>query len=606
MSDPRELELARRELQRLGYLSHRVERFLLRDALAPVGEPRAIALLALKVGLLVGSLLALANTLALALANDLLSAAPSDLLPLFLHLLPPLVVAAALGFVAVVAGFLFALKLFPRRSLEWLILGVTFIATALLFGWAIFRASDLLLGLPRWQRVVAGLALPLVAAAVAKLLANGLLSIAIRLTRMTPRERLVSRKTILAVTLAILALVSGAALLVPQRELVAAPSALPSTAGERVLLVGIDGILGEEFDYLLARGSLPGLARLVHDGGIVASYRRGSGIEPAEFWTTIATGVGGARHGVRAVDSFRPLGLTTTLARNGPWRVWWSGVAQPLGLAEHRPLLANRRTAFTFWELAARGGAPAVAVDWWATFPPEPLAGLVISHGAYHLLLDGHLDAVAPADRARDLARLARSTGPGPAGETLTAALPASLADEVLRRAILPDRFYREAARREAARQPRAMALYLPAVDLLAEGWVGGDVALADLVRIELAETDALISELAAGVGTVVVVLDPGRRSGEQGRLLIARSPGSPGRSCRAENRVEVAPEVVGAVLMRSLGLPQSAELPEPPAFCSWPDPPARIAGFGARTPSSETPGDSRDYLENLRSLGYL
>ncbi len=75
---------------------------------------------------------------------------------------------------------------------------MTFLATALLFGWAVFRASDLLLGLPRWQRVVAGLALPLVAAAVAKLLANGLLSIAIRLTRMTPRERLVSRKTILA------------------------------------------------------------------------------------------------------------------------------------------------------------------------------------------------------------------------------------------------------------------------------------------------------------------------------------------------------------------------------------------------------------------------
>ena len=73
MSDPRELELARRELQRLGYLSHRVERFLLRDALEPVGEPRALALLAAKVGLLAGMLLALANTLALASANGLLA-----------------------------------------------------------------------------------------------------------------------------------------------------------------------------------------------------------------------------------------------------------------------------------------------------------------------------------------------------------------------------------------------------------------------------------------------------------------------------------------------------------------------------------------------------
>ncbi len=67
-----------------------------------------------------------------------------------------------------------------------------------------------------------------------------------------------------------------------------------------------------------------------------------------------------------------------------------------------------------------------------------------------------------------------------------------------------------------------------------------------------------------------------------------------------------MAPEAVAAALIRALGLPQSAELPEPPAFCSWPEPPARVTGFGERSPGGELPGDSRDYLENLRSLGYL
>ena len=502
MSDPRELEIARRELQRLGYLSHRVERFLLRDALEPVGDPRALALLSGKVGLLSGMLLALANTLALAAANGLFATAPGDLLPLFLHLLLPMVVAAALGFVAVVGGFLFALKLFPRRSLEWLILGVTFVATALLFGWAVLSASNLLLGLPRWQRVVAGIALPLVAAAVAKLLANGLLSIAIRMTRMTPRERLVSRKAILTVTGSILAIVSVVAVAVPQRASLPAPSSLPRSAGERALLVGVDGVLGEEFDYLLARGALPAMSQLMRDGAVVAKYERASGIEPAEFWTTVATGVGGDRHGVRSVDSFRPVGLATALARSGPWRLWWSGVAVPLGLAEHRPLLANRRTAFTFWELSARGGAPVASVDWWATFPPEPLSGLVVSHGAYQLLLDGHLAAVAPAGRAADLARLARTIEPGPSGSTMVAALPSKLAEAVLQRAILPDRFYREVVRHEAARHPDAVAVYLPAVDLVAEGWIGGDVALADLVRFELEEADRLIGDWARSMAT--------------------------------------------------------------------------------------------------------
>ena len=72
MSDPRELEIARRELQRLGYLSHRVERFLLRDALEPVGEPRALALLAGKVGLLAG--ITRAFVLELAASNEMTSA----------------------------------------------------------------------------------------------------------------------------------------------------------------------------------------------------------------------------------------------------------------------------------------------------------------------------------------------------------------------------------------------------------------------------------------------------------------------------------------------------------------------------------------------------
>ena len=93
------------------------------------------------------------------------------------------------------------------------------------------------------------------------------------------------------------------------------------------MLLGLDGILAEEFDYLLARGSLRTMARLVDGGAVVASYRRAAEVEPAEFWTTVATGVGGARHGVRAFDSFRPLGLETALARSGPWRAWWSRAA---------------------------------------------------------------------------------------------------------------------------------------------------------------------------------------------------------------------------------------------------------------------------------------
>ena len=604
MSDPRSLELARRELQRLGYLKHRVERFLLSDAVSAAGEPRAFLLVSIKVGLLAGTLLALANVLVLGVANDLFRAAPADLLPLFAHLWPPLVLFCALGFVAAAGGFLFALRLFPRRSLEVLILGVAFVATGTLFGWAVFRARDVLFDLGRGPRVVAAIVLPLLAAGVAKLLANGLLSLAIRLTRLTPRERLVSRRTILAVLGGTLGLLTAVALAWPEAKRVVAPPALPMAPGETVAFVGLDGILPGELDYLLARGALPELARRIAAGGVVARYARPAGVEPAELWTTFATGVDSTRHGVGAVDGYRPVGLESTLSRSGPWTYWFRFVARPLRVAEHRPILAGRRRAFAFWELAAHGGAPVAAVNWWATYPAAPIPGLIVAHGAFQLL-SGHADgAVSPSNRAADLAALAAATSAGAFGETLAAALPEEPAKSALDKAMRPDRFYREVARREDA--ARALAVYLPGIDLVAEGWLGGDVAFADLVRTQLLETDALLAALAARQ-TVILVADPGRRGGEEGRVLFLRA------RCRSRSVTgapavapEVAPKEVAASLLRALGLPQSAELPPPSTLCDWPEPPAVVDSYGEPSGHTETPAGTGDYLENLRSLGYL
>ena len=605
MSDPRALEIARRELQRLGYLSHRVERFLLSDAVSPSAPPRAFALLALKVGLLGGTLLALANTLALAVANDLFETAPRDLLPLFAHLWTPLLLAAACGFVAVAGGFYFALRLFPRRSLEVLILGVSFLATGLLFGWALYRARDVLFELERGPRLAAAVLLPLLAAGVAKLLANALLSLAIRLTRMTPRQRLVSRRTILTVLGATLGGLAVLAVALPGRSAAEPPASLPTAPGEAVTLIGLDGILPGELDYLLARGALPNLSRRLAAGGTVVPIRRPEEIEPAELWTTIATGVAAERHGVRAVDGFRPAGLETTLARSGPWAGWWRWVELPLGLAEHRPLLSNRRRSFTFWELAARGGAPVAAINWWSTFPAAPLPGLVVAHGAFQLLREGAPGAVAPPESAAELAALLRTVTAGSFGETIEAALPPELAAAALERALLPDRFYREIALRQAAEGPRALALYLPAIDLLAEEWIGGDVAFADLVRLQLTATDDLIGELEAIAGRtlLIVVADPGRRGGFEGRIFID------GPTCLRglpDPRNALAPTEVAAALIRNLGLPQSAEIPPPPALCDWPPAPAAVPAFGFPRTEPDPAGGTAEYLESLRALGYL
>jgi len=174
---------------------------------------------------------------------------------------------------------------------------------------------------------------------------------------------------------------------------------------------------------------------------------------------------------------------------------------------------------------------------------------------------------------------------------------------------VRPEAFYRQVFGDSLFRPggpPRAAALYLPGLDIAASGWHGGDVAFADLVRAELAAADRLLARALAqpGWGTVAVVLDPGRRLHRGGgRVLLWRRSG-----CGA-GPPETTPEAITSGLLRTLGLPQSAELPPPPAQCRWPEPPATVTDYGRPQPR-RLPGapaeDAEEYLRNLHSLGYL
>ncbi|HYG64631.1 MAG TPA: hypothetical protein VEL74_18775 [Thermoanaerobaculia bacterium] len=641
-----ELEKVRSELRRLGYLDHGFERFLLQDALRPQRPLRTLTQLTLKVGLLAGGALAFALALALAVANDTLSGGPwwaalLDLGALFLHLFPPVAATTALAFLALCGLILLAIRLYHVRRIETLSLAAAVAAGAAGLWLALWSARTVLpeSGLP--QLLLLGLVTPVAIYALVKLVYHGLLTLAIRFTDAPPRGRLFSGRWLGLAILSAAFILTLPAVLSARRVELRTPATLPMAPGDRVLLLGIDGVLPEEVDYLLSLGDLPTLGRLAgppgapgapgdNGGGRVWSYRRR--VEPpASFWTSVATGRPGPDHGVSALDSFRPLGVRTPLERSGPLRLWWSRVAVPLGIAEYRPVLANRRRAFTLWELASRGGAPVLAVNWWATFPAETLPGQVVAHGAYQLLAEGVEGAVAPDTGLDRLAALAAEIGRAPwTGRPVTAALPPKAAAAVLDRALRPDLFYREAFLRglhasapgasPSAMAPRAAALYLPGLDIAADGWSGGAVAFADLVREELVAADGVLARaLAAGtagapgdeVGTIAVVFDPGRRrEGGEGRILLWRRAGCSGAAGGAGDagarRPETSPEAVAAALLRAAGLPQSAELPAPPAGCPWPDPPVTFPGYGEPRRTQTLPTEGGEYLESLRSLGYL
>ncbi len=62
----------------------------------------------------------------------------------------------------------------------------------------------------------------------------------------------------------------------------------------------------------------------------------------------------------------------------------------------------------------------------------------------------------------------------------------------------------------------------------------------------------------------------------------------------------------MASALLRALGLPQSGELPPPPGGCRWAPPPVAVAGYGEPRRGAPRGIESAEYLENLRSLGYL
>ena len=99
-----DIDSVRAELQRLGYLTHGLERMLLQDALRSQTPVRAALRLALRTALLGAPLLALPLAFGLAAANGNLLQSPFDLAPLALHLLPPLLPLAALIFLALAAA----------------------------------------------------------------------------------------------------------------------------------------------------------------------------------------------------------------------------------------------------------------------------------------------------------------------------------------------------------------------------------------------------------------------------------------------------------------------------------------------------------------------
>lgn len=143
-------------------------------------------------------------------------------------------------------------------------------------------------------------------------------------------------------------------------------SALQELAGKpprRVLLVGWDGADWEILEPLVRKRMMPNLARLMAEGtwGGLASIMP---LLSPLIWTTMATGAGPDEHGILDFVEVDP------------------------GSGAKVPITGRQRRVPALWNIASAAGLSVNVSGWWASWPAEPVNGVLISDRLFFLLSD--------------------------------------------------------------------------------------------------------------------------------------------------------------------------------------------------------------------------
>lgn len=160
----------------------------------------------------------------------------------------------------------------------------------------------------------------------------------------------------------------------------------------RVLVLALDGVDPDVVDLLVSEGTLPNFARLQREGASGRLLSEKPLLSPI-VWTTIATGKPPARHGIGHF------------------------VAEDARTGEPRPVTSRMRKVAALWNIFSDAGRSVAVVGWWATWPPEPVRGAVVSdHAAYHFLFQEGFagegpGATHPPELAQEIAPLLRKPG---------------------------------------------------------------------------------------------------------------------------------------------------------------------------------------------------
>ena len=144
--------------------------------------------------------------------------------------------------------------------------------------------------------------------------------------------------------------------------------------GARVYVVGLDGATWDVIDPLIERGKLP-IFKALKEGGAWARLRTFDPTLSAVVWTSIATGKTMIKHGI--VD-------------------WTYVNRQNIQV----PYSSSEKRTPSIWEMMDECGLRSVVLNWFVTYPPDAVRGVMVSDS----FPAGVLKALAGKGDPKDLA----------------------------------------------------------------------------------------------------------------------------------------------------------------------------------------------------------
>jgi len=412
----------------------------------------------------------------------------------------------------------------------------------------------------------------------------------------------------------------------------AAPPLVVVPTGVHAVVIGIDGVDVGTLTRLRADGRLPTFDRLLR--GATVPLATSTDRDPAQVWTTLATGQPVERHGIRALEGRQLAGVEGRVGADAPGLSLLTTATDLVRLTRPTITSGSERRVPTFWEVGASAGLRTAVIHWWATWPASDSLGTVLSDRAIlRLEQGGDLSAeIAPASLYQAL-QTSASTRTARV-ETLVASMAPDVSPEV---AAVIDRSARlDATVLALAIDPALgaqdlLTLYLPGLDIAQHALFPAaatdtlaPAAAAERVRaleryyvfLDRAVAATLMDDRAddAASRMTVLVTQPGRVTPTTGGAGGVLSVSGSGATMRPDGTTLQA-EALAPTILRALGVPVADDLATSSAESIFTAefraafPLRSVATYGERrAPSTPTTGQplDREMIERMRSLGYV